>query len=317
MNVKKETLQGYFAYYNLYGEDATLDAFGLSQETFNRYKREAKKIGIDINPKMTDAAKIAAKLSDAELSALLKSSNVPTKSDNPTYSFEGETVRFGVLTDTHIGSKYFNENRLLSAFEEFEKQNVAMVFHCGDVVEGVSNRAGHVYECSEFGYQAQKDRAVDLFKKFNHCPIHTISGNHDLWYMKSAGADIVEDICKEVPCMNYCGPHEAVIDINGCKIMLWHGIDGSSYATSYRVQKVIESLSGGEKPGIMLLGHTHKMCYLFERNVHSISAGCIQNQSGFMRGKKLAAHTGFTICEATINNGEVAAFSFKFHPFYK
>ena len=79
----------------------------------------------------------------------------------------------------------------------------------------------------------------------------------------------------------------------------------NSYALSYRVQKIIESLSGGEKPDIMICGHTHKYVKIFERNVHAISAGCLEAQTSWMRGKKIAAHVGFAVIDVWVNDSGI------------
>lgn len=137
------------------------------------------------------------------------------------------------------------------------------------------------------------------------------------WYASKAnmGALIVKDICESIGA-EYLGEHEAIININGVKIMLWHGEDGASYALSYRLQKIIESFTGGEKPNILLAGHDHKYGNFFIRNVHAVGAGCIQKQTPWMRRKRLAAYEGFNIIEATIKDEEVKRFKSEWIPFY-
>ena len=71
-----------------------------------------------------------------------------------------------------------------------------------------------------------------------------------------------------------------------------HGGGGSSYAISYRPQKIIESFTGGEKPSILLLGHYHKQFYARTRNVHVLLPGCTEDQTIFMRKKSIEAHVG-------------------------
>jgi hypothetical protein len=90
----------------------------------------------------------------------------------------------------------------------------------------------------------------------------------------------------------------------------------NSYAHSYRLQKVIESLPGGEKPNVLLAGHVHKMGYFFIRNIHAISAGCLQEQTSWMRGKRLEAHPGFWIIEMDVNDGTIVRFTPTFYPYY-
>jgi len=83
------------------------------------------------------------------------------------------------------------------------------------------------------------------------------------------------------------------------------------------VQKIIEAFTGGEKPNVLLTAHTHKALYLFDRNIHAVSTGSIQRQSGFMRYKRLAAHTGFWIIGGKIRDGEIVQFTPTWYPFYK
>ena len=76
-----------------------------------------------------------------------------------------------------------------------------------------------------------------------------------------------------------------------------HPDGGSSYAISYKSQKIVESLEGGVKPEVLHIGHFHKAEYLFYRNIHVFQNGCLQSQSKFMKGKHLSAHRGFWIIE--------------------
>lgn len=231
-------------------------------------------------------------------------------------NFSGNRVRLGVLTDTHIGHEKFIENRLFAAFEEFKKEKVDFICHCGDVSEGMSHRAGHIYELTHLGYNAQKKYIINLFSQWTDTPIYAIDGNHDRWYIKSNGALIVKDIADSIPNFNFIGHDEGNIIVNGLTINLWHGEDGNSYALSYRVQKIIESLQGGEKPHIMFCGHTHKYVKLFERNIHAISVGCIEDQSSWMRSKRIAAHTGFGIYDIIFNDLGVVKLTETWYPFY-
>jgi hypothetical protein len=75
-------------------------------------------------------------------------------------------------------------------------------------------------------------------------------------------------------------------------LVVMHPGGGSSYAYSYRPQKIVESLSGGEKPAVLIIGHYHKLSCNIIRNVWTIQAGCQQDQSVFMRKKGLEAHVG-------------------------
>jgi predicted phosphodiesterase len=231
-------------------------------------------------------------------------------------SFDGDMVTLGVMTDTHIGSSYTDESHILSALAEFERQGVSAILHAGDVTEGMSGRDGHVYELSRIGYKAQRDAAVALFGTAS-APMYFISGNHDRWYLRRGdiGADIVGDIAERLDA-KYLGHDEGDLTINGVVVRLWHGEDAGSYAVSYRLQKIVESFTGGEKPNVLIAGHTHKSAYLFDRNVHVVSAGSIQSQSKWMRGKRIAAHRGFWILRMAVADNEVKSFQPTWYPIY-
>lgn len=92
----------------------------------------------------------------------------------------------------------------------------------------------------------------------------------------------------------------------------------NSYAISYRMQKIIESFTGGEKPNVLITGHDHKSNMLpSQRNIHGISAGCLQNQTPWMRQKKLAAHKGFWILTMSIGDCEVKWLQGRWYPLYR
>lgn len=260
-----------------------------------------------------ETAPLSSMYTPGEIKQLMEPRN---SFDAANVSFDGDTVTIGILTDTHIGSKYTDDGLVASALVEMDRQNVDIIVHAGDVTEGMSGRDGHVYELSHIGFQAQREAAVKLFSAVD-VPIYFISGNHDRWYLRKSdiGADIVADIAKETG-GKYLGHDEGDITINGVVVRLWHGEDAGSYAVSYRIQKIVESFTGGEKPNVLIAGHTHKSAYIFDRNVHVISAGCIQSQSKWMRGKRIAAHRGFWIAKMTVSDGEVKKFAPTWYPLY-
>lgn len=318
MSIQKKRLQEIINYYAKHGEEVTCDHYGLPTETIARYLREAKKKelkSVDINKTMRSIREL---YTDDELRAIASGGRiVPGAGKAPIISFEGKRIRVGHMTDTHIGSNYTDENRVYQAFEEFKKEGVDFITHSGDVTEGMSNRPGHVYELAELGYANQKKKAIEVFNQWTDTDIYAIDGNHDRWFIKSNGAKIVEDIGMAVDNFHFIGHDEGDISLKGkATIKLWHGEDGSSYALSYRLQKIIESLSGGEKPNIIVAGHVHKYVKIFERNVYAISAGAIQRQTPWMRGKRLGAHVGFVIADYWVNDKGLAKMTDTWYPFY-
>ena len=322
INVTDERLLEITRIYMESGLEKTAQVTGMKVASLERYIREAKQRGI-----FKDAAgdnkrkyinKILDQYSESELKLLsIGKAQILERSKRMDINFGGKRVKIGAITDTHLGHDKFYEERLYAAFDEFKKEKVDFITHAGDVTEGMSNRPGHIYELTHLGYDRQKEYALKIFGQWTDTPIYAISGNHDRWYIKSNGANIVGDIDAQLENFHFIGHDEGDLVLGSNMVLrLWHGEDGNSYALSYRVQKILESLQGGDKPNVMFCGHTHKYVKLFERNVHAISIGCILDQTKWMRGKRIAANPGFGIYDITFNEHGVSKLSETFYPFY-
>jgi predicted phosphodiesterase len=227
----------------------------------------------------------------------------------------GEEIRFGFFTDSHMGSIYYHEAFLDDFIKTCKEKKAQFCVAAGDITHGMDSRKYNLlYELKHIGYAAQKEYAEEQLSKI---PFRTylVSGNHDRWY-ESVGANIVKDICEMVPKTEYIGRDEGDIEVEGISIRVFHGEDFSSYATSYRAQKLIESFTGGTKPNVLLLGHAHKQGYFFERNIHAVSGGALSTQSKWMRSKRMANHAGYHFITMRVDDEGVAEFTLTFRPFY-
>jgi len=211
------------------------------------------------------------------------------------HHFSNKRVKIGILGDMHIGIKGFDPKLTERAFKFWKREGVDAIYSIGDILEGMSGRPGHIYELDQVGFNAQINYAEEMLNKTD-LPIYGITGNHDQWYLKKgdAGVDVGEELEARVKNYTYLGMNEADVDIMpGVTMKLFHPNDGSAYAISYKIQKLVESLKESDKPDILFEGHYHKSMYMHNRDVHAYEAGCFCDQSEFMRLKKLPAHKGF------------------------
>jgi predicted phosphodiesterase len=253
------------------------------------------------------AVEAAAKhfgLAVTELRAVISSSRHKiTPASKLTIPSLGKThkMRFGVISDTHIGHCKFKEELFAQAAHDFK--DVDAILHPGDHLEGMSGRPGHVYELAQIGYQRQFARAVELYGLFDGKPMYGIDGNHDQWFKAKGDIGVVvgENLAQRVKNYTHLGEWEGDLKINGLWLRLFHANDGTAYANSYKGQQLVNSLTGGEKPHVIFQGHYHKSLYQFTRNVHMFDAGTLCGQTQFMRGKKLAAHIGYWVVTITWN----------------
>ena len=228
-------------------------------------------------------------------------------------------IRFGAISDTHIGSKHQQLTHLNTIYDTFEQKDVCDVYHAGDISEGIKMRAGHEQECFLHGSDEIEDYIIQKYPKRNGISTHFITGNHDHSMIKQSGHDIGIKIGKDRSDMNYLGMANVKVMLTpNCSMEINHPLDGASYALSYSIQKFADSMSGGDKPNILLNGHHHKYMYLFYRNIHMMECGCFEWQTPWMRGKRIAAHVGGSIVTVHVNEqGEIKRFITEFIPFYE
>jgi hypothetical protein len=97
-----------------------------------------------------------------------------------------------------------------------------------------------------------------------------------------------------------------------------HPGGGSSYALSYKGQKMIDAIKGGEKPHIYAHGHFHKAFYMYYRNIHFFSVPGLQGYTSFMRSLGLGNDVGAWIIEAKVDKqGNVISLKPELIPVYE
>lgn len=237
-----------------------------------------------------------------------------------TLDWRGDKIlRFGTVSDVHMGSKFVQIGALHEAYDTFQREGITDVYNPGDLSEGEKMRPGHEYECYVHGADAHVDEIEKNYPQRDGITTHFVLGNHDLSFVKHVGLDIGKTIAKQRADMDYLGPSQAYIDLTPkCRLELRHPGGGSAYAISYKTQKMVDAMSGGEKPAILVIGHYHKAEYIFYRNVQCIQAGTIQAQSNFMRDNNIAAHVGYWIITAHVDDdGQINRFIPEFFPFYR
>lgn len=229
-----------------------------------------------------------------------------------------QTLRFAIMGDTQIGSKYAQLTYLHQFYDLCEKEGITSVYHTGDITDGLKMRPGHEYELYEISADEMRDDVVANYPRRKDITTHFITGNHDASIYKHVGYDIGHAIANLRPDMVYLGRDCAIVNLTpNCTLELRHPWDGTAYALSYKIQKMIEAMESDSKPNILAVGHYHKAEYLFYRNVHALQTGCFQGQTPFTRGKGISIHIGGWLVTATVDeNGYIQRFAPEFIPFY-
>ena len=239
----------------------------------------------------------------------------------------GRKIRFGAIGDTHLGSKYERLDVLNALYDWFAKQGVTRVYHSGNLVDGRGkvNRFDLLPGCDSM--EGQLAYAAKHYPQRKGIETHFIAGDdHEGWWVQDVGVNIGEKIQQAAEDagrkdLKYLSYMEADLRFPAPQGETWvkvvHPGGGSAYATSYTAQKIVESFQGGEKPAVLLIGHYHKMEYGRPREVLCLQTGCTQDQTPFMRKKRLEAHLGGWIVELEqAPNGHVACCTLSDRRFY-
>lgn len=209
-------------------------------------------------------------------------------------------IVFGAVADNHMCSKHERLDVLNSLYDIYEQEGVKVVYNAGNWIDGEARFNRH--ELKVFGMQAQIEYWADRYPERKGMTTYYVAGDdHEGWYQQRECVNVGE-FAQAVAekggrkDLRYLGYIEADISLGKWErpavMRVMHAGGGSAYAHSYTSQKIVESFQGGEKPAVLLIGHYHKWNYDYPRNVHAIQVGTTQDQSSFMRKKKIEAHVG-------------------------
>lgn len=201
---------------------------------------------------------------------------------------DSEHLKLCLISDTHLCSKYDRLDILNYIYEKAYSQGFKYVLHSGDFTDGRSNRPEHIYELKELSYDGQVDYCVDKYPKVNGIKTYAIQGNHDNWWYKSNGSEILKAIAKQRDDIVYLGADCADIKFGKIKCRLFHGSGGSAYAKSYKIQKYIDGIPQDEMPQILQTGHIHQSFYMKQDNTHCFQTSCLEDQTPYTRSLGLA-----------------------------
>jgi len=266
------------------------------------------------------------KLTTKELANVLKGlRSVNTKKYMPEkIDFPDKHIKFGVFADAHMGHKDYRPDVLRKMIKDGKRQGIEFWLCSGDTLEGMSGREGHIYELDYVGYSAQMKFFAQEFSRFR-IPVYAIEAqsSHGGWFKSKGnmGLNIGEELARRSKHYNFIGYDEQDIILdNGLKIRLRHPGGGTAYALSYKIQKYVESISGGQKPKMLFQGHFHKSIYVFYRNIHCFDSGCLCNQTPFMKKIGTPAHVGYWIVDVNMYRNKrdgVERVTSTFIPFYE
>jgi len=318
-------------------EPETQNESGIDEAEFVRYIKQSPRSVIevadrfDISPKAVN--ELVSLLIDrhviinSESNMILLNDAIPRReAETIDMSKHGSNqLIIGGIADTHIGSKYERLDVLNSLYDRFADAGVTSVFHGGNWIDGEARFNKTDIYCHGLGNQV--DNFIQKYPQRKGIKTYIISGDdHEGWYVQRENINIgsyMQDQARkagrdDLLDAGYMERDFTLAQSKGAATLrLIHAGGGSAYAVSYTSQKYVESLQGGEKPQIILVGHYHKFEYGYPREVHTVQLGCCQDQTPFMRKRKLQAMVGGCIIRiGQSDTGIITSFSIDWMPYY-
>lgn len=207
-------------------------------------------------------------------------------------------LKFGLFGDTQFGNVHERIDCLQKYFSIAKAAGVKTFFHTGDVLDGHKVYRGQEFELHKHGWEEQSDWFAQSMPRIQGSRTFFITGNHDASFKVAAGISVGRVLAELRKDWIFLGDDQADVVLRtesgrDFRVMLLHPGGGSSYAVSYRLQKLIESLAGGSKPHLLAVGHYHKAEMLPNyRAVMGVQTGTFEAQTPFMKRGGLAAHMG-------------------------
>ncbi len=226
--------------------------------------------------------------------------------------------RFGAFGDLHAASKYARWDVREDLTRRAERFGAQAILDTGNWIDG--ERIFNRYDVEKVGLDEQVRLLADRYPK-TKLPTYAISGaDHEGWYVRSEGIDVgryCESIMREAGhSWTNLGFMQADIRLKNSNtgvvsiLRLIHPSGGSAYATSYKPQKIVEAMEGGEKPDVLLIGHYHKLDFGLVRNVFYVQTGCCQDLTPFLATRTEVHVGGFLIeIEQDPKSGAIVEFT--------
>lgn len=196
--------------------------------------------------------------------------------------FDRGLLHFGLVSDTHMGSKQERMATLERMYDKFQQEGVKVVFHAGDWMEGVGVYRGQEFEVHKYGQEEQIEHCIKNYPKRDGIITVGIGGNHDLKQYERGGVDPMVQVARARKDIKYIGQYHAKAKMGGAVMMeLVHPMGNVAYALSYKAQRDINNRPPEDLPNILAYGHYHTSYYMRYRGLDFIQVPCFKDAGAF------------------------------------
>lgn len=195
-------------------------------------------------------------------------------------------IRLGLIGDTHLASKSDRIETIDKVYYEAEIKGVDRILHCGDFLDGRLSFEEHVDSLRETTYDGQVQYGISKYPTFSGIT-DVVSGNHDDSWYALTGKEIIKDVAKERPDINYLGANSRIIYINGLKISLMHGDIVPYHSKYFKLSRHLSLFNQNERPHIVHTGHLHLSNYTKNGSTEWFRTSSLMNRTRIQRERGL------------------------------
>jgi len=226
----------------------------------------------------------------------------------------GQRLCFGVISDSHYGSKYIVEEAISKLPFELIKEGAQFFLHCGDLLDGQNVYPKQYLDQIETGADEQLALAVKQFPNFG-VRIFLIGGNHCHSFMK-LGLDNLKRFCalrEEFVLLGYFQGDIPLTDDLALKLYHPKGKLAKTRGTS--LQNAVD-LFMTERPALLFIGHYH-FAFLAQKHVDTWAflVPSFQRTTPYFISQVMKSHVGAILVTVEIrDNGSLGPVSWKYFP---
>lgn len=220
--------------------------------------------------------------------------------------FRGGLLHFGLISDTHLSSKFERLDALEAMYDRFDREGIKLVFHCGDLTDGFGVYKGQEFELKHLGQEDQINHVIRNYPKRSGITTVVIGGNHDLKMYEKGGCDPLIQVTRARRDIAYIGQYSARVKMGDMVTAdMLHPTGSQAYALSYRSQRMINAMSPEDLPNMLFSGHYHCSFSMRYRGVDFVQVPCFKDPSpNFEKRLGLVSTIGGWIIDGK-SNGEV------------
>lgn len=255
---------------------------GIDRRTVAKYRKGVAEALGEKDKKLTKDQRKKLDLlehySEKEIKEMLSYIASNTKKEVDEVLWEPWHLKFGLVSDTHFGSKAAAIDELGEFYDRAKDKGVECFVHCGDIVDWCGVYKGQQFEQSWVWFTDQLTSIRDKYPNV-WLPTYFIWWNHDENFLKANGVNICKAIEQVRQDLINLGFYDARLKLNWIDINLHHGWGSLSYAKDYKMKKYLDSLPVENQPDIFALGHYHTALYDLHRGIHGFMPGSFMKEN--------------------------------------